>query len=163
MEILLCFCGIKYVIDGDVLKIYSFWGIHEDIKISSITKIERSRCPLSSPAASLDRLAIRYNKNDVIYISPRRQEEFLEEIKNLRTKTGAGMSDCKKALTEANGDFDEAAKILRERGLAGAAKKAGRIAAEGVVDIMVDGGKAVIVEVNTETGEIIKKLDSTYI
>lgn len=84
--VLLCFCGIKYVIDGDVLKIYSFWGIHEDIKISSITKIERSRCPLSSPAASLDRLAIRYNKNDVIYISPRREEEFLEDIKRLSTR-----------------------------------------------------------------------------
>lgn len=79
--VLLLFFGIKYVIDGDMLKVYSFWGIHEDIKISSITKIERSRCILSSPAASLDRLAIHYNKYDVIYISPRRQEEFLEEIK----------------------------------------------------------------------------------
>lgn len=59
--ILLGFFGIKYVIEGDVLKVYSFWGIHEDIKISSITKIERSRCPLSSPAASLDRLAVHYN------------------------------------------------------------------------------------------------------
>lgn len=79
--VLMLFLGIKYVIDGDMLKVYYFWGIHEDIKISSITKIERSRCILSSPAASLDRLAIHYNKYDVIYISPRRQEEFLEEIK----------------------------------------------------------------------------------
>ena len=72
-------------------------------------------------------------------------------VSELRAKTNAGMMECKKALSEANGDFDEAAKILRERGLAGAAKKAGRIAAEGVVDIMVDGDKAVIIEVNTET------------
>lgn len=79
--IALCFCGIKYVIDGDVLKVYSFWGIHEDIKISSITKIEHSRCLLSSPAASRKRLAIHYNKYDIVYISPRKQEEFLEEIK----------------------------------------------------------------------------------
>lgn len=79
--VLMVFRGIKYVIDGDLLKVYYFWGVHEDIKISSITKIERSRCILSSPAASLDRLAIHYNKYDVVYISPRRQEEFLEEIK----------------------------------------------------------------------------------
>ena len=72
-------------------------------------------------------------------------------VSELRAKTNAGMMECKKSLSEANGDFDEAAKILRERGLAGAAKKAGRIAAEGVVDIMVDGDKAVIIEVNTET------------
>ncbi len=72
-------------------------------------------------------------------------------VSELRAKTNAGMMECKKALSEANGDFDEAAKILRERGLAGAAKKAGRIAAEGVVDIMVDNGCAVMVEVNTET------------
>ena len=72
-------------------------------------------------------------------------------VSELRAKTNAGMMECKKALSEANGDFDEAAKILRERGLAGAAKKAGRIAAEGIVDIMVDGDKAVIIEVNTET------------
>ena len=72
-------------------------------------------------------------------------------VSELRAKTNAGMMECKKALTEANGDFDEAAKILRERGLAGAAKKAGRIASEGVVDIKVEGDKAVIIEVNTET------------
>lgn len=82
--ILLGFFGIKYVIEDDVLKVYSFWGIHKDIKISSITKIERSRCILSSPAASLDRLAVHYNKYDVIYISPRKQEEFLEEIKKAK-------------------------------------------------------------------------------
>lgn len=85
--ILLCFCGIKYVIDDDVLKVYSFWGIHEDIKISSITKIEKSRCLLSSPAASWDRLAIHYNKHDVVYISPRNQEDFLDEIETQQKGT----------------------------------------------------------------------------
>lgn len=78
--VFICFFGIKYVIDGDVLKVYSFWGIHEDIPISSIKKIEKSRNPLSSPAASLDRLAVHYNKYDVVYISPRNQDDFLEEI-----------------------------------------------------------------------------------
>lgn len=82
--LMLCFYGIKYVIDGDVLKVYSFWGIHQDIKISAITKIEKSRCMLSSPAASLDRLAVYYNKHDVVYISPRNQEDFLEEIQKKR-------------------------------------------------------------------------------
>lgn len=81
--VFLLFFGIKYVIDGDVLKVYSFWGIHEDIAISSITKIEKSRCILSAPAASLDRLAVHYNKYDVTYISPRNQENFLEEIRKI--------------------------------------------------------------------------------
>ena len=57
----------------------------------------------------------------------------IQEVKELREMTGCGISDCKKALTEANGNREEAVKILREKGLAKAAKKAGRIAAEGVV------------------------------
>ncbi len=79
-------------------------------------------------------------------------------VSELRAKTGCGMMECKKALTEANGDFDEAVKILRERGLAVAAKKASRIAAEGVVDIMVcdECGKAAMVEVNAETDFVAK-------
>ena len=58
-------------------------------------------------------------------------------VADLRTQTGCGMMDCKKALTETNGDFDAAVKFLREKGLAVAAKKASRIASEGVVDILV--------------------------
>ncbi len=79
-------------------------------------------------------------------------------VSELREKTGCGMMECKKALTEANGDFDEAVKVLRERGLAVAAKKASRIAAEGVVDIMVcdECGKAAMVEVNAETDFVAK-------
>lgn len=71
---------IKYVIDGDTLKIYSFFWMHNDIDIKSIRKIEPSRCILSSPAASLKRLAIHYNKYDVVYVSPRNQEDFINEI-----------------------------------------------------------------------------------
>ncbi len=76
-----------------------------------------------------------------------------KDIADLRAKTGIGMMECKKALTEANGDMDEAIKILREKGLAVAAKKADRIAAEGKVDIKLsaDGKKAAIVEINCET------------
>ena len=79
-------------------------------------------------------------------------------VSDLRAKTGCGMMECKKALTEANGDFDEAVKVLRERGLAVAAKKASRIASEGVVDIMVceKCGKAAMVEVNAETDFVAK-------
>ena len=77
-------------------------------------------------------------------------------VSDLRAKTGVGMMDCKKALNEANGDFDEAVKILREKGLSVAAKKAGRIAAEGVVDIMVEGNTAVMIEVNSETDFVAK-------
>ena len=75
------------------------------------------------------------------------------EVKLLRRETGVGMMDCKKALTEANGDMDKAIEILREKGMASAAKKAGRIAAEGVVDSYIHmGGKVgVLVEVNCET------------
>lgn len=79
-------------------------------------------------------------------------------VSDLRAKTGCGMMECKKALTEANGDFDEAVKVLRERGLAVAGKKASRIAAEGVVDIMVseDGDTAAMIEVNAETDFVAK-------
>ncbi|WP_028986590.1 translation elongation factor Ts [Thermicanus aegyptius] len=75
------------------------------------------------------------------------------QVKELREKTGAGMMECKKALTEANGDMEKAIEILRERGLAAAAKKAGRIAAEGLVEsyIHMGGRIGVLVEVNCET------------
>jgi len=76
-----------------------------------------------------------------------------EMVKQLRERTGSGMMDCKKALTEAGGDFEKAIEILREKGLASAAKKAGRIAAEGVVDSYIHGNGriGVLVEVNIET------------
>ena len=74
-------------------------------------------------------------------------------VKELREKTGAGMMDCKKALTETGGDLDKAVEYLREKGLAAAAKKAGRIAAEGLVDsyIHMGGRIGVLLEVNCET------------
>lgn len=75
----------------------------------------------------------------------------IQDVKELRDMTGCGLSDCKKALEEANGDRDEAVKILREKGQAKAVKKAGRIAAEGIVKTKVDGSKGVIVEINCET------------
>ncbi len=76
-----------------------------------------------------------------------------EMVKQLRERTGAGMMDCKKALTDADGNTDKAIEILRERGLAAAAKKAGRIAAEGLVGSYIhDNGRiGVLVEVNIET------------
>ncbi|AIY82733.1 MAG: elongation factor Ts [Clostridium baratii] len=76
-----------------------------------------------------------------------------KSVKELREKTGAGMMDCKKALTETNGDIEKAIEVLREKGLAAAAKKAGRIAAEGIVKTYVSEDKktASIVEVNCET------------
>ncbi len=79
-------------------------------------------------------------------------------VKELRERTGAGMMDCKKALTEAGGDMEQAIVILRERGLAQAAKKAGRIAAEGVVEAYIHGGGriGVLVEVNCETDFVAK-------
>jgi len=73
------------------------------------------------------------------------------DVKNLREKTGVGMMDCKRALTDAEGDFDRAIDILRERGLAAATKKAGRITAEGVVLAYQEGDVSVLVEVNSET------------
>ena len=81
------------------------------------------------------------------------------DVKNLREKTGCGMMDCKKALTETNGDFEKAMNFLREKGLATAEKKAGRIAAEGMVDILVDGNVAAMVEVNSETDFVAKNAE----
>lgn len=74
-------------------------------------------------------------------------------VKELREKTGVGMMDCKRALADADGDIEKAAELLRERGLAAAAKKGGRIAAEGVVDsyIHMGGRIGVLIEVNCET------------
>ncbi|CAD2076431.1 Elongation factor Ts [Jeotgalicoccus aerolatus] len=72
-------------------------------------------------------------------------------VKELREKTGAGMMDCKKALIETDGDLDKAVDYLRENGIAKAAKKADRIAAEGAVYITSEGNEAVIVEINSET------------
>lgn len=80
-------------------------------------------------------------------------------VKELRERTGAGMMDCKKVLVEANGDMDAAVKLMREKGMAKAAKKAGRIAAEGLVKTVVENGKAAIVEVNSET-DFVSKNDS---
>ena len=78
------------------------------------------------------------------------------DIKALREKTGAGMLDCKKALEETKGDMDAAVDYLREKGIAKAAKKESRIAAEGLTEIVVNGNKAVIVEVNSETDFVAK-------
>lgn len=79
-------------------------------------------------------------------------------VKELRETTGAGMMDCKKALAEVNGDMEAAIEFLRKKGMAGADKKAGRVAAEGVIAIAVseDGKKAVIAEVNCETDFVAK-------
>ena len=81
-------------------------------------------------------------------------------VKELREMTGAGMMDCKKALSAVDGDMDKAVEFLREKGLAAATKKASRIAAEGLVKTLVDGDKkAVIVEVNSETDFVAKNAD----
>lgn len=79
-------------------------------------------------------------------------------VKELRERTGAGMMDCKKALTETDGDMEKAIDYLREKGLAAAAKKAGRIAAEGLVESYIHGGGriGVLVEVNCETDFVAK-------
>ena len=82
-----------------------------------------------------------------------------KDVQSLREKTGVGMMDCKKALTEANGDMEKAVELLREKGLAAAAKKAGRIAAEGVVYSAVEGSVGVVVEVNSETDFVAKNED----
>ena len=74
-----------------------------------------------------------------------------KDVAELRRQTGCGMMDCKKALTEANGDFAEATKILREKGMATAAKKQDRIAAEGLVSVLTEGNVTAMAEVNTET------------
>ena len=80
------------------------------------------------------------------------------QVKELREKTGAGMMDCKKVLTETNGDEEKAIELLRERGIAKAAKKSDRIAAEGLVDTYIseDGKIGVVVEVNAETDFVAK-------
>ena len=77
-------------------------------------------------------------------------------VKELREKTGAGILDCKKALTETNGDIDKAVTWLREQGIATAAKKSGRIAAEGLTKVLIVGDEAVILEVNSETDFVAK-------
>jgi len=75
----------------------------------------------------------------------------IDKIKELRERTGAGMMDCKGALGDTSGDMEQAVDLLRKKGLAKAAKKAGRIAAEGLIGIAVKGNKGVLVEVNSET------------
>lgn len=78
-------------------------------------------------------------------------------VKELREMTGAGMMDCKKALTETNGDMEKAREFLREKGLAGAEKKAGRIAAEGIVESYIHNGRiGVLIEANSETDFVAK-------
>ncbi|MDX9689533.1 MAG: elongation factor Ts [Proteobacteria bacterium] len=80
-------------------------------------------------------------------------------VKDLRESTGAGMMDCKKALTESNGDMEAAIDWLRKKGLSAAAKKAGRVAAEGLVAVVAEGKKAVALEVNAET-DFVSRNDS---
>lgn len=84
-----------------------------------------------------------------------------EMVRDLREKTGAGMMDCKKALQESQGDFDKAVEFLRKQGLATAAKKAGRTAAEGLVEAYIHlGGKiGVLIEVNCETDFVAKNIE----
>lgn len=89
------------------------------------------------------------------------------QVKDLREKTGAGMMDCKNALAATDGDMDKAIDWLREKGIAKSVKKANRIAAEGLSKIVIDGDKAVVVEVNSETDfvakneQFLKLLDDT--
>ena len=80
-------------------------------------------------------------------------------VKDLREKTGAGMMDCKQALTETAGDIEAAVDWLRKKGLSKAAKKSGRVAAEGLVAVAVKGGKGVLVEVNSETDFVARNDD----
>ena len=77
-------------------------------------------------------------------------------VKDLREQTGAGMMDCKKALTECDGDLEKAVDWLREKGIAKAGKKESRIAAEGLANIFVKGNKAVMIEINAETDFVSK-------
>lgn len=79
-----------------------------------------------------------------------------KDVMELRKKTGCGMMECKKALVETDGNFDEAIKYLREKGLSVAAKKADRVAAEGVVDVLSENGITAIIEVNAETDFVAK-------
>lgn len=82
-------------------------------------------------------------------------------VKDLREKTGAGMMDCKKALAETNGDMNAAVDWLREKGIAKSAKKEARIAAEGLANIYINGNRAVILEVNSETDFVSKNSEFT--
>jgi len=82
-----------------------------------------------------------------------------KDVNELRSQTGAGMMDCKKALTECNGDIEAAVNWLREKGIAKAAKKADRIAAEGLANVIIDGNKAAIIEVNCETDFVTKNAE----
>ena len=82
-----------------------------------------------------------------------------KDVSALREKTGVGMMDCKKALVEADGNMERAVEILREKGLSAAAKKAGRVAAEGVVLSIVEGNVGAVVEVNAETDFVAKNAD----
>lgn len=77
-------------------------------------------------------------------------------VNELRNMTGAGMMDCKKALVETQGDMEKAVEYLRDKGIAKAEKKAGRIAAEGLANVFIDGNKAVVIEVNSETDFVSK-------
>ena len=78
------------------------------------------------------------------------------QVKELREKTGAGMMDCKNALNETNGDMAKAIDWLREKGIAKSLKKASRIAAEGLSKVVVNGNKACLVEINSETDFVAK-------
>ena len=80
-------------------------------------------------------------------------------VKDLREKTGAGMMDCKNALSETNGDIEAAVDWLRKKGLAKAAKKSGRVAAEGLVGVAVEDKVGVVVEVNSETDFVARNDD----
>ena len=79
-----------------------------------------------------------------------------KDVAELRKQTGCGMMDCKKALVESDGNFEAAVKYLREKGMAATAKKADRIAAEGIVDVMTIGNTTAIIEVNSETDFVAK-------
>ena len=79
-----------------------------------------------------------------------------KDVAELRKQTGCGMMDCKKALVEADGNFEEAIKVLREKGIAASAKKQSRIAAEGIVDILTEGNRTAMIEVNSETDFVAK-------
>lgn len=82
-------------------------------------------------------------------------------VKELRERTGSGMMDCKRVLVETNGDIEKAIELLREKGLAAAAKKAGRVASEGIVEAYIHGGGriGVLIEVNSETDFVAKNAD----
>jgi elongation factor Ts len=81
------------------------------------------------------------------------------QVKELRDKTGAGLLDCQTALKETNGSIDEAEKLLRKKGLADAAKKSGRVAADGLIGYKIEGGTAALVELNCETDFVAKTDD----